>query len=59
MGLLFYGDISSKNQENHFRDRDEERPLCRGKSVVGSGYFDCISNKKIKSFNKYNSNCAY
>jgi hypothetical protein len=29
------------------------------KVLFGSGYFDCISNKKIKSFNKYNSNCAY
>jgi hypothetical protein len=39
VGLLFYGDISSKNQENHFRDRDEERPLCRGKSVVWQWLF--------------------
>ncbi|ADL52131.1 hypothetical protein Clocel_2416 [Clostridium cellulovorans 743B] len=29
------------------------------KVLFGSGHFGCISNKKFKLFNKYNSNCAY
>jgi hypothetical protein len=28
-----------------------------GNVLLGISYFGCISNKKIKLFNKYNSNC--
>jgi len=35
----------------------KEDLYAEGKVLLRSGHFGCISNKKFKLFNKYNSNC--